>query len=122
MIRILIAIAALAFASPALACKCAMQPFDEAAAGVESLIEGRAGKPATVERAGVPQTYARVRVLKRLKGPRLGRWVTAWTQGSSAACGYYFQPGARVTFGLTRQPDGRWSTNSCVMNSLNQAQ
>jgi hypothetical protein len=118
----LIALAALAFAAPALACKCAVRPFDEAAADVESLVEGRAGKPVIRMRDGVGQASARVRVLKRMKGPRLGRWVTVWTQGSSAACGYYFQSGQRVTFGLTRQPDGRWTTNSCVMNSLNQVQ
>jgi hypothetical protein len=121
MFRLLIVTAALAFAAPAFACKCAVRPSEEAAAEVQSLIEGRSGKPVTIERAGVPQTYARVRIVKRIKGPRLGRWVTVWTQGSSAACGYYFQSGVRVIFGLNRQPDGRWTTNSCVMNSLNQA-
>jgi hypothetical protein len=117
---LLLSLASFALAAPAFACKCAVRPFDEAAADVESLVEGRAGKPIVNMRDGVGRAYARLRIAKRLKGPRLGRWVTVWTQASSAACGYMFQPGMRVTFGLNRQEDGRWTTNSCVMNSLNQ--
>jgi hypothetical protein len=120
MMRLLIAMLALALAGPALACKCAVQPYEEALAGTDAAIVGTVRSIIARQRDGVSQLSASVRIHKRLKGPRLGRWVAIWTQGSSAACGYNFQEGQRVIFGLTRAPDGRWSTNSCVMNSLNQ--
>jgi hypothetical protein len=97
-------------------------PFEEALAGTDLAVVGTVRTIVAAQREGVSQLSARVRIHRRLKGPRVGRWVTVWTQGSSAACGYYFQEGQRVTFGLTRAPDGRWTTNSCIMNSLNQGQ
>jgi hypothetical protein len=120
MIRTVIIFLALTAAAPAYACKCRSIPFDEAVAGAQFAFEGTARSVKTAERDGVAQMSARVRIHRRLKGPRLTRWVTVWTQGSSAACGYNFQIGQRVVFGVTRAPDGRWSTNSCVMYSLNQ--
>lgn len=121
MIRILLfSLASLALATPALACKCRVVPYEEALSGVELAIAGSARSVVAIQRDGVTQLSARVRVHKRLKGPRVGRWVTVFTQGSTAACGYYFQERRRVVFGLTRAPDGRWTTSSCIMNSLNQ--
>jgi hypothetical protein len=121
MIRILLfALAALGAAAPAHACKCRVIPLEEALSGTQFAFEGTARTVKTVQRDGIEQVSARVRIHRRLKGPRLTRWITVWTQGSSAACGYYFQTGLRVVFGVTRAPDGRWTTNSCVMNSLNQ--
>lgn len=121
MIRILLfPLASLIAAAPALACKCAVRPFDVALADTEAAIAGTVRSIVASRRDGVAQLSARVRIHKRLKGPRLGRWVTIWTQGSSAACGHYFQEGVRQTFGLVKAPDGRWTTSSCIMNSLNQ--
>lgn len=121
MIRILLfSLASVVLSAPALACKCAVRPYEEALAGAEAAVEGTVRSIVANQREGMTQLSARVRIHKRIKGPRLGRWVTVWTQGSSAACGYYFQEGQRVTFGLNRAPDGRWTTNSCIMNSLNQ--
>jgi hypothetical protein len=123
MIRILLlALAALAFSTPALACKCAVRPYEEALAGTDAAIAGTVRSIVASQREGMTQISARVRIHKRIKGPRFGRWVTVWTHGSSAACGYAFREGHRVTFGLNRAPDGRWTTSSCVMNSLNQSQ
>ena len=121
MIRILLfSLAGLMAATPAYACKCRVIPFEEALAGTDLAVVGTARSVVAGQKDGVPQVSAKVRIHKRLKGPRLGRWVTVWTQGSTAACGYYFQEGQRVVFGLTRAPDGRWTTSSCTMNSLNQ--
>lgn len=121
MIRIvLIVLASIVLSTPAFACKCAVRPFEEALAGTGLAVVGTARNVVASQRGGVTQLSARVRIHKRLKGPRVGRWVTVWTQGSSAACGYYFQEGQRVTFGLNRAPDGRWTTSSCIMYSLNQ--
>jgi hypothetical protein len=121
MIRILLfLLAALTAAAPAYACKCRVIPYDEALAGTELAVIGKARTIVASERGGVRQVSARIRIHKLLKGSHVGRWVTVWTQGSSAACGYTFQAGQRVAFGLTRSPDGRWTTNSCVMYSLNQ--
>lgn len=121
MIRIGVAVLAfLVAASPAYACKCRVVPFEEALAGTELAVVGSARNVVASQRDGATQVSARVRIHKHLKGPRVGRWVTVWTQGSTAACGYYFQEGQRVVFGLTRAPDGRWSTSSCIMQSLNQ--
>lgn len=121
MKRIALGLIVFLFASaPAYACKCRLIPFEEALAGTQFAFEGTARSVKTALRDGVAQASARVRIHRRLKGPRLTRWVTVWTQGSSAACGYNFQEGRRVVFGLTRAPDGRWTTNSCVMYSLNQ--
>jgi hypothetical protein len=121
MIRILLfSLASLIAAAPAWACKCAVRPYEQAIADVDAAVVGTVRTIVASQREGLTQLSARVRIHKRLKGPRLGRWVTVWTQGASAACGYYFQEGQRVVFGLSKSPDGRWTTNSCVMNSLNQ--
>lgn len=121
MIRIGVAVLAfLVAAAPAHACKCRVIPFEEALAGTELAVVGSARNVVASQRDGATQVSARVHIHKRLKGPRVGRWVTVWTQGSTAACGHYFQEGVRQAFGLVKAPDGRWSTNSCIMNSLNQ--
>lgn len=122
MIRALIfALVPLSAAAPAWACKCRVIPYEEAVRGVDWAFRGTARDVVAASRDGVVQLRARVRVTSNIRGPRKTRWATVWTQGSTAACGYAFQEGRRVTFGLRREPDGRWSTNSCVMHSLNTA-
>jgi hypothetical protein len=113
-------LALLAGSLPAYACKCRIIPFEDALANVDLVVEGKARTIIASERDGVSQLSARVSIRKVLKGSLTGRLITVWTQGSSAACGYRFEERRRVVFGLTKAPDGRWTTNSCVMNSLNQ--
>lgn len=118
---LLLALAGLVFSTPALACKCAVRPYEETLSNTELAVVGTVRSIVAAQREGMAQLTARVRIHKRLKGPHVGRWVTVWTQGSTAACGHHFQERQRLIFGLSRAPDGRWTTNSCVMSSLNQA-
>lgn len=121
MFRILLfALASLLAAAPAWACKCALRPYQDALADVEVAVEGKVGTIIYGERPDGPNVLASIRIRKRIKGMVPGRWVQVWTNGSPAACGYPFKLGQRAVFGLNRVPDGRWTTSSCIMSSLNQ--
>ena len=125
-------IAALAGASPAWACKCALVPYDKVVAQTPVVFDGevvRSERDANGERQitsfrvwgavkGVSQKLVPrpENALKRM--PQ--RTVTVVSRIQAAACGWDFSEGPqRLIVGASRDPDGTLVATRCTMYNLN---
>jgi hypothetical protein len=98
---------------PALACSCAKLTFTQAMAQTPIVFEGRVMRVRR-ERDSV---YADIEMSRVLKGS-VPRIVEVGTPTSSAACGYVFKAGERLTVGV-RLAQQMFTTSICTMGPLN---
>jgi hypothetical protein len=104
-----VALASLLFVQPALACKCAPHPVDQALTQADAVFEGRVTAITEVPAADNPQAKAKsvtlsiVRVWKALEDVET---VTLTTNSESAACGYHFEPNSSYLVYASRNEQG----------------
>ncbi len=90
-----LALAWLAAPAPARACKCAVPPALEARATAAAVFEGRVSAVEELPAAGTADGDSRqvtLAVVRVWKGLENSETVRVTTRGSSASCGYMFEP------------------------------
>jgi hypothetical protein len=108
--------AAIASASPALACKCALVPRDRAIISTPLVFQGRVVNVDTQDGTQVTTLM----VVKNVKGMSKGETVKVRSQTSSAACGYDFREGKQTLLvGTFKDDDGVMIVRRCAMYNLN---
>ena len=106
-------VASFAAGGEALACSCRPMSRQQAIDATAIVFEGRVLR---VRQEG-QRLYADIETSRILKG-NLPRVVEVGTAAHSAACGYAFKPGQSLTVGVSLS-QRMYSTNSCLMFSLN---
>lgn len=102
-----------AFGAPAQACKCGNFSRTAAIEAADVAFEGRVLSVRTEGR----RRYADVEMIRPLKGA-VPRRIEVGTNVSSAACGYPFKAGQRLSFAANFR-EQQFSTGMCLMMPMN---